>query len=708
VTAARLYESILDRDQADAGALHMLGVLRQQQGNSGLAVDLIERALVLRPDIAVFHASLAEAQRALGQFERAVASGCEALGRGLDDPAVAHNLGLSLHGLERYEEAAGAFLAALRSRPNDPMAHTNLGTTLHALGENDRALQHLSWAVELDPGSASARTNLGQFLLDLDLPVEAWPHCQAAVALNPDLAEAHNNLGNACRALGQIATAVLCFDEAARKNPGSALFQTNLGIALQQEERWDEALNCLRRATELEPTSLSLFARRAEAAVDRERFAEGIECYERMLELEPGVATNHNAVGLLLQEEGRLEESEKHLQIALQLQPQLGIAHVNLGGIYETRGDFASAEAAFRTALDDDEARAAALARLASLLRGELPDIDREAIERVLAGPDQVDPSRANLLFGLAAVWDARGNYSEAAECARRANALALSQLKRRSLMYDPALHEQFVSELIEAYSPSLFSRLAGAGLATRRPVFVVGLPRSGTTLIEQILASHSQFHGAGELPLARRNFHSIPEQLGRNESPVACVTGLTGEIVRRMAEWHNLRLNELDGGHTPRIGDKMPDNYIHLGLLHLLFPNATFIHCRRDLRDVAVSCWFVGFRSTRWTNDVKHIAARFKQHERLMNHWRTALPAVIHEVDYENTVADLEGVARRLLAACELDWEPACLEFHRTSRPVRTASFAQVRQPVYKSSIGRYKNYETELADLFAGLSRS
>ena len=191
-----------------------------------------------------------------------------------------------------------------------------------------------------------------------------------------------------------------------------------------------------------------------------------------------------------------------------------------------------------------------------------------------------------------------------------------------------------------------------------------------------------------------------------RDESPVACVTGLTGEVVRRMAEWHNLRLNELDGGHTPRIGDKMPDNYIHLGLLHLLFPNATFIHCRRDLRDVAVSCWFIGFRSTRWTNDVKHIAARFEQYERLMNHWRMALPAVIHEVEYENIVADLEGVARRLLAACKLDWEPACLEFHRTSRPVRTASYAQVRQPVYKSSIGRYKNYETELAGLLSALS--
>ncbi len=539
------------------------------------------------------------------------------------------------------------------------------------------------------------------------MPDKALPHCQAAVALEPGLAEAHNNLGNAYRALGEIAVAVGCFSEAARLNPRSAQFQTNLGTALQQEERWDEALTCFRRASELEPDSLPLLAQFALAAVDRERFTEAIACYKKMLDIEPDAAVTHTALGSLLQEEGRLEESEKHLQTALRLQPDLAIAHVNLGGIHEKRGDFANAEAAFRIALDDAEADAPALTRLAWLLRDKLPDSDREAIEARLAASDPSDPSCVNLLFGLAAVWDACGNYSEAAERARQANALALARLKRRKLAYDPCLHERFISELIEAFSPSLFSRLAGTGIETLRPVFIVGMPRSGTTLIEQILASHSQFHGAGELPLARRNFHSIPEHLGKDGTPVSCVSGLTEEVVRRMAEWHNEKLNALDGGRTPRIGDKMPDNYIHLGLLHILFPNATFIHCRRDPRDVAVSCWFIGFRTVRWTNDVRHIAARFEQYERLMNHWRAALPRVIHEVDYEETVADLEGVARRLVAACGLDWEPACLEFHRTKRPVRTASFVQVRRPVYRSSIGRWKNYESELAELFAALSR-
>jgi hypothetical protein len=148
-----------------------------------------------------------------------------------------------------------------------------------------------------------------------------------------------------------------------------------------------------------------------------------------------------------------------------------------------------------------------------------------------------------------------------------------------------------------------------------------------------------------------------------------------------------------------------MPDNYQYLGLLAALFPNAVFIHCRRDLRDVAVSCWMTDFRSIRWSSHPEHIGTRFRQYLRLMDHWRAVLPAPIHEIDYEETVADLEAVARRLVAACRLEWNPACLEFHTTRRPVRTASITQVRQPIYRRSVARWKNYERELADLFTAL---
>ncbi len=175
---------------------------------------------------------------------------------------------------------------------------------------------------------------------------------------------------------------------------------------------------------------------------------------------------------------------------------------------------------------------------------------------------------------------------------------------------------------------------------------------------------------------------------------------------LRRLAEQHlaGLRAAAPPGG-AARIINKMPDNYQHLGLLAAMFPRATFIHCGRDFRDIALSCWMINFRELLWTNDFAHIASRFRQYGRLMEHWRAVLPAPIHHVRYEATVADPEATARRLIAACGLEWDPACLEFHRNKRPVRTASVTQVRQPVYNKSVGRWRHYEFSMAELFAQL---
>ncbi len=265
---------------------------------------------------------------------------------------------------------------------------------------------------------------------------------------------------------------------------------------------------------------------------------------------------------------------------------------------------------------------------------------------------------------------------------------------------------------MIATCTPDFFHRLGGRGLHSELPIFIVGLPRSGTTLIEQILASHSQVFGGGELPFTGSDFKSLPEVMRsvELEKPtsgdlaMAYLSHLGSEAIPTVAQRHLDRLRALNPTAL-RITDKMPENYMFLGLLAVLFPKAKFIHCRRDVRDVAVSCWMTNFRRTRWTNDPDHIASRFHDYQRLMDHWRSTLPVPVLDIDYEETVADLESVARRLVSWCELEWEPACLEFHRTQRPIHTASVTQVRQPIYTRSVGRWKNYEPALGSLFTKL---
>jgi tetratricopeptide (TPR) repeat protein len=704
--AARLYESCLQRDPNHLDALHLLGVACHQLGQSEAAAELIGRAVALSPQAAVFRATLAEVYRVLGRYDLAVNCCLDAVRLGLNDAAVHNNLGLALEDLGRHSEAALAFRTALEIRPDDAMVHTNLGTVLRILEEREQALDHFRRAVAIDPNLAPAQTNLGQLLLDLGQAELALPHCQQAVILAPELPEAHNNLGNAFRVLGRYPEARSCYREAIRLRPLLAQACVNLAQTLQQEGQWDEALHWLRKAREIEPRSLVYLALVAEAAVERELFEEAIGCYQKMLQIDSTLAATHNALGWLLQETGHLDESEKHLRECLSLRPDFAIAHVNIGGIQEKLGDLAAAEASFRAAIADEQSRSPALARLAVLLRGDLPDALIELIEERLAGPDRSDPFRVNLLFGLAGVWDGRQSYPKAACCAREANELARIQLEQRNRPYQAEEHERLVSALIRSIDRPFFARLARAGLETRRPVFVVGLPRSGTTLIEQILASHRQVLGAGELTLARQDFEAIPGLLDRGELPAAeCMGLLTENAIEQLAADHNRRLDELDNSNAARIIDKMPDNYLHLGMIAALFPNATLIYCCRDFRDIALSCWLTGFRSVRWTNSIEHIASRFEQHVRLMDHWPSVLPVPIHQVEYEETVADLEGTARRLVALCGLDWDPACLQFHHTRRAVRTASFAQVRRPVYASSVARWKNYQAELADLFAAL---
>jgi tetratricopeptide (TPR) repeat protein len=704
--AAGLYQSILAQQPDHTDALRLLGLLLHQQGQHARAVELIGRAAALRPNVADYHADLAEAYRALGQHERAIGCCRTALRLQPDAPEVLCRLGLAVEGLgrNRFPEAVEHFRHALRLEPDYAPAHNFLGFALREIGRADEALTHFRRAVALAPNFPSARANLGRSLVEMGRPAEALPHCREAVRLRPDVAVLHHVLGKALQGLGQFAEANAAYLEAVRLAPNFAQVHADLGLLLRRQGRLREALPWLQRATELDERNADFWQFRGDTLWDLSERAAALPCWQRVLALDPRRAGAHLGLAYWMAEEGRLDEAQQHYRTALQLQPNLAAAQLGMGDVYEALGELAQAEAAYRAALRLQPTYALPHARLAKMLVGRLPDADRAALEQRLADPELLPELRATLLFALGLVLDARGDWAGAAAAATRANAI-LQEVARERRNYDSAQHEQFVDGVLRVFDRDFFERVSGLGLPARRPVFVIGLPRSGTTLIEQILASHPSVHGAGELRFSLDVFCQVPVILGRSGQALDAVPHLDGPAIRRLAEDYLKRLQAVDGGRAERLVDKMPDNYMYLGFLAVLFPQATFIHCRRDLRDVAVSCWLTDFSTIPWANTIDGIAVRFRQYRRLMEHWNAVRPTTIHEVSYEETVADLEGTARRLIAACGLDWNPACLEFHRTRRPVRTASLVQVRQPIYTRSIGRWKNYATHLADLFAAL---
>jgi tetratricopeptide (TPR) repeat protein len=668
--AEQIYRQILAVEPNHADAWHLLGVIAHQAGQHDLAIQHLQRAIALEGNSAIFH----------------------------------NNLGGIHYALRRFPEAAACYRRAVELQPDHAEGYYNLGNALKDLGKLDEAIACYRRALELKPDFAEAHNNLGNLLKDQGRLDEAVACYRRTAELRPADAEAHNNLGNVLRDQGKRDEALVCYRRALDRRPEFADAHYNLGDVLKELGEIDEAVACYRRALELKPDLSEAHNNLGAALEVQGKLDEAVACYRRALELKPDHARAYNNLGAVLDVQGKLDEAVACYRRALQLKPDFAEAHGNLGAALEETGDFAAAEERFRTALRHDGRFAFAHYKLAELLGRRLPEQDLAALRLLLDETQLTDAQRLLLHFGLAQALDARAEYAQAAWHLEQANAIQASEWRRRGQEYDPSDDEFLVTQLISVCGPDFFQRVRGFGLETELPVFVVGLPRSGTTLVEQILASHSQVYGAGEIALGLQTMAALGE---KGAELIEGLRRLDRATTARLAARHLEQLRALHGT-AERIVDKMPDNFFSLGLLAALFPRAKLIHCRRDLRDVAVSCWMTHFREVRWANDPSHMASRFHQYRRLMTHWRNVLPVPLLEVDYEETVADVEGVARKLLAHCGLAWEPACLEFQRAKRPVRTASTVRVRQPVFKTSVERWKHYQEALAPLFARLEEA
>lgn len=662
--ARSLYEQVLAAEPGNPDACHLLGVLSHQTGDTTTAVALIGRAIRARPGDPDFHFHLGEVERARG----------------------------------RASAAIRAYRRALELDPSNPDAYFGLGNAFLNAGDAAAAAEAYRRAIALAPGDAEAHNNLGNALSRTGDAADAEASYRAAIAARPEYAEAHVNLGELLLDRGDIAAARDTFVKATELDPGLAAAHVGLGLALEAENR-DAAAGSFLRALELEPDS-----GRAHHALGRllwraKRPWVAEPHLRRVTELRPEDASAWNDLGAVLMDLDRLDDAVSALRRATALDPALAEAATNLGACLQFKGRFEESRRWLRRALDldPDETRAFYYLVMARQI-GEQEDISRfEALAESEALPDE---RLSMLLFGLGQMSESRGDYDRAFADFRAANAIRDREF---GAGMEARRTEQFES-IERVFDADFFSRHAGFGSESELPVFIVGMPRSGTSLVEQILASHPDVHGAGELSDIGR-LTTKASEAAQEPYPVAAAK-LDRESVAALADDYLGVLRGL-ASDAARVTDKHPLNFFQLGFIRLLFPRARILHCTRDAMDVCTSCYTNSFYTMDFSYDLGRLGRFYRRYERLMAHWRAVLPAGFLDIDYAELVTDTEAVSRRMIAHLGLDWSDRCLEFHRTERDIHTVSVWQARQPIYRSSLHRWRRYEKHLGPLRAALGR-
>lgn len=534
---------------------------------------------------------------------------------------------------------------------------------LHRTGQWADAETAYRTLLTATPDVAVLHQNLARLLLENGRFPEAMDSLEAALNLDSQSAELALLSGRIWFELGDFAQAAGWFQRAVRLNPDDPEAQCQLGIIALEIGDPEKAEVLLRELLAKSPEN---------------------------------VAARHGLARALL-DQGDADGAVREHRETIRLQPQSAALHSSLGQTLSNSGDLVGAVEQFREALRLNSKCIPALGGLATTLRGQLPDDELAPMERLLESTWLTPGKRAALHFGLGQVYDGRGDFTRAAEQVQIANSEQDRAYLERDQIYSADDYHRSIDALIEQFTPAYFARTRGFGSDSRRPIFIVGMPRSGTTLVEQVLASHPGVFGAGERRYVQLGFSALPTATEFSQPPVNCLPNATAEIVRRIADWHLGQLRKLNADRK-HVADKMPENFALLGWIATLFPNAAIIHCTRDVRDVAVSCWVTNFSQIRWANDFAVIAERVNAYRRIMGHYRAVLPVPVLDVAYEEMVANQVGTTRRLLDFVQLEWDANCLKFYETERLVKTASVAQVRRPIYRKSVARWKRYEAAL----------
>jgi tetratricopeptide (TPR) repeat protein len=672
----------------DAGMLwKILSVALLRQGKA--ALQALQRTAELLPNDAEAHGNLGAALHDQGQWTEALVSLGKALATQPHDAQLLIDAANATKALGRARDAVALYERALQANPRSVEAHNNLGNAFLELGQLDDAVGCYRRALEIAPQDAQIHCNLSNAFRRLGRLDEALASSRRAIALDRKLGVAHNTLGLILAALGQLEQAEASYRQALELNPNDIEALTNLGNVLRDLGKAREAMTAYGSSIELAPKVAENHCNLGNALLDLQRTDEAAASFATALALQPESALAHVSLATARRLQHRADEAEQHCRAALAIDPNCAAALSLLGELRADRGQFAEAEELFRRAIAINPQAAFAFFSIATHRKMTRDDgAWFRSVEALLATRLPLK-HEIDLRYALGKYFDDIGDYAEAFRNYSLANELA----KHRS-RYDGPAQRQRVDEIILSFDAAFTRRQPGVASGSELPVFIVGMPRSGTSLAEQILASHPAVFGAGEMTYWDAAF-AVYESAGlKGHRGANLIADMAGEYLDRLTAISH-------GAH--RIVDKLPGNFMNLGLIHAALPKAKIIHMQRHPIDTCLSIYFQNFLNIGpYAHDLEDLAHYYGEYRRITDHWRALFPAAaLLEIAYEELIQDQEGWTRRMLDFIGLPWDPKCLDFHLTNRVVLTTSKWQVRQKIHTASAGRWRNYEKFVAPL-------
>ncbi len=702
------------------------------------AFIISSRRLRQKPNNAVYIANLGIAFLRSGDINSAINNLKQAIIKQPDYEQAHYNLGSAYIKNRQAKLAITPYKWLTKKHPDNAEYLCALADAIRETGQWLSSIKLYKKVLQLDKNHIRAHSNMGPLMMHLGQLDAAVKHCKRAIDLSPEQIYARKNLGDCYLQMEQLDNAMEAYADAYEIDNNNVEVCVAIGNVWLETAEHAEASSWYLKANQIDEENIAALCGLAKIEREINNLPQALTLLQSLHEKEPENIDVLLSLSDTLWDDGDAQAALQHLNTVQKLQPQRTAVHTKIGYILASAGDIKAALQQYQTALEQNPFCVPALNGLATTQRGKLENRYITSIQALLDNqttsadarpvkfksrnlktralkPGALKPGTlAALHNGMAFYFDGCTQYEKAAFHMQQANHFQWQHKSIRGWQYDTNKHEDYISSLIETFNAEYFRHFAyiendSVNNNSGVPVFIVGMPRSGTTLSEQILASHKNVLGIGERNFAAQSFNQIKhnQQTGRQANNFEFLTRLTEADIKSISQTYLDKLEDLtrraDKPDVSRVVDKMPDNYSQLGWILTLFPKAKIIHLRRDPQAVALSCWMTQFASIRWACHKEHLIHRIQQYQRIMRHWRNVIPDRFIEISYEQLVENQQQESRRLIEYIGLEWDKNCLQFYQSDRLIRTASITQVRQPIYKNSVSHWKAYQPYLSDLFS-----